>query len=325
MPKIALTDITLRNLPAPEKGQQDIWDVGFPAFGVRVSQGGSKTFVLNIHNSRRAIGRYPVITLAQARSEARRMLAEKTLGKTKPVTITYQEALRLFLAEKEKTRRASTYKNHKFRLTTHFNFKGQLADLTHHEVARRLARIRTTAEQDHALSVAKTFFTWCHNHRYIDDNPTRGLSAHGSTSRARVLTDVELRQVWIASDGVGEHFGTIVKLLILTGQRRGEIAALQSSWINDNTITLPASVTKNGRQHTVPLGTLGTAIVQAANSDTHDRFLFPARGRTSSNFNGWSKSKSTLDKASGVKDWMSNGVRLGPLIGIQKGPLVLTL
>src|SRR5438477_12657916 len=102
MPKISLTDITLRNLPIPAKGQQDIWDTSFPAFGVRVSQGGSKTFVLNVHNSRRAIGRYPVISLAQARSEARRLLAEKILGKTKPVTITYQEALRLFLAEKEK-------------------------------------------------------------------------------------------------------------------------------------------------------------------------------------------------------------------------------
>jgi hypothetical protein len=104
MPKIALTDITLRNLPPPQKGQQDIWDAGFPAFGVRVSQGGSKTFVLNIHNSRRAIGRYPVISLAQARSEARRMLAEKTLGKKRPVSITYQEALSLFSCPRSKRR-----------------------------------------------------------------------------------------------------------------------------------------------------------------------------------------------------------------------------
>ena len=64
---------------ASEKGTEDHWDNKLPGFGVRVSQGGSKTFVLKLDNSRRAIGRFPIISLSEARIEARRMLAESDL------------------------------------------------------------------------------------------------------------------------------------------------------------------------------------------------------------------------------------------------------
>jgi integrase len=313
MPKQALTDITLRSLPIPETGQRDIWDAGFPAFGVRVSQGGSKTFVLNIHNSRRSIGRYPIISLGQARAEAKRMLAEKTLGKARPVTISYQQALTLFLEEKQKTRRPNTYKNLKQRLESHFSFKGQLRDATHHELGRRLAKIPSLTEQDHALSVAKTFFTWCHNRRLIDDNPTRGFSPHGHTSRSRVLTDAELQLIWGASDSddLPAPFRTIVKLLIVAGQRRGETAALRTSYIDGDITTLPATLTKNKREHIFPLPNLAAEILRAVEVDAsrNDALFFPARGKPSKPFNGWSKSKAALDKLCGVTDWTLHDLR----------------
>jgi hypothetical protein len=81
------------------------WDDKLPAFGLRVLQGGSKTFILKRHNSRITIGRYGVITLADARAEVRRMLAEFTLGKIRPQSITYPQAVKLFIEEKEKARR----------------------------------------------------------------------------------------------------------------------------------------------------------------------------------------------------------------------------
>lgn len=58
-------DTNLRSLQTPEKGQRDYWDERFPGFGVRVSQGGSKTFIANIGKVRRTIGRYPFISLAE--------------------------------------------------------------------------------------------------------------------------------------------------------------------------------------------------------------------------------------------------------------------
>jgi hypothetical protein len=68
---ITLSDSGLRSLKPPTKGQLSYWDKTLPTFGVRVSQGGSKTFVVNRHNSLITIGRFPVISLSEARTEAK--------------------------------------------------------------------------------------------------------------------------------------------------------------------------------------------------------------------------------------------------------------
>jgi hypothetical protein len=202
VPKIALTDLNLRSLKAPAKGQIDYWDSSFRegAFAVRMSQGGAKTFVLKIDNARRAIGRYPLLTLSEARTEAKRILAERTLGRVRPGSISFVAAKELFLAEKKKTRKARTHQNLKQRLDLHFKFSGQLTDFTHTELVRKLGKIKSNSEHDHALSVAKTFFTWAQNRRYIEDNPCRGLSPHGHKSRSRVLSDQELKLIWNACE-----------------------------------------------------------------------------------------------------------------------------
>lgn len=83
---------------------------------------------------------------------------------------------------------------------------------------------------------------------------------------------------------------------VATGQRRGEIAALQFSWINENekTITLPATITKNGRQHAFLLGSLVMVILNPLRDKRS--YLLP-------------KSKAVLDKTSGVTDWTLHDLR----------------
>jgi hypothetical protein len=104
MPKISLSDASLRSLKI-DQGQVDFWDAHLPSFGVRVSPT-SKTFMLNIGNSRRSLGRYlpGVFGLSDARTEAKRIMAERTLGRTAPSRIRYSEALQGFLEEKRKRR-----------------------------------------------------------------------------------------------------------------------------------------------------------------------------------------------------------------------------
>src|ERR1039458_5331670 len=95
-----LTEIVVRNLAAPERGQKVCRDETLPGFGVRVSQGGTKTFVL-VHGADRqftTIGRYPIIGLADARAEAKRILAELTLGKRRPQRVSFDEAFEQFIA-----------------------------------------------------------------------------------------------------------------------------------------------------------------------------------------------------------------------------------
>src|SRR5438874_998678 len=104
MAKAAFSDVFLRSIQAPPKGQFCVWDEKLPSFGIRVSQGGSKTFILNRGNNFITIGRFGVLKLAEAREEAKKLLAEFTLGKIRPQNITYDQAAQLFLDEKRKSR-----------------------------------------------------------------------------------------------------------------------------------------------------------------------------------------------------------------------------
>ena len=84
---MAFTDAWLRSLSPPEKGQKAYWDDKLPTFGVRISQGGSKTFLIKLANEFITIGRFGVLTLSDARTEAKRLMAERTLGKVRPQSI----------------------------------------------------------------------------------------------------------------------------------------------------------------------------------------------------------------------------------------------
>jgi integrase len=313
-----LTDPTIRGLEPPETGQKDYYDDGLAGFGIRVSQGGSRSFFCFVggkHSRRRvSIGRYGIITLAQARIEARRLLAEHTLGRVRPQSITYPQAVELFLAEKRKARKARTVDDYE-RLLNRFNYKGQLSELTHAETQRRMKRFTSKGEFNHLLVALRVFFNWCIKRRYIEHNPTIGLSTHSTKRRTRVLLDQELKPIWITcSDETNDlptAFRYIVKLLIATGQRRGEIAALRTSFIEGDLTTLPTTLTKNSHQHVFPLPTLASDIIRTVEVDTslNDAFFFPARGKPNKPFNGWSKSKKLLDELSGVSDWTLHDLR----------------
>lgn len=330
MAKMSFSDVGLRNLAPPAKGQVSYWDEKLPSFGFRVSQGGTKTFVLNRKNSLITIGRFPTISLSQARTEAKRLLAEFTLGRVRPQSITYAEAVKLFLEEKTKARRGSTVSAYKGLLNS-ITLIGQLTEITHQEVQRKLAKFKTEGAYNHHLVALTVFFNWCRKRRYIADYPTLGLSTHRRPARARILSDDELKLIWQACDQRGvdlrenkppqdpspgavaspaplpASFCKIVQLLILTGQRKNEIASLQTSWISDDKITLPPHVTKNGREHTFPIGKFSISILEECQSN--QLLVFPARGSTSSPFSGWSKSKAALDKASSITGWTLHDLR----------------
>jgi integrase len=108
---------------------------------------------------------------------------------------------------------------------------------------------------------------------------------------------------------VGYPYGTIVKLLILTGQRRGEIAGLRRSWITDDAITFPQGFTKNRREHRIPISPLTEEIIARIPGVTD--LLFPARGTEKKvlPFNGWSKSKTEFDAPLGIPEWTLHDLR----------------
>ena len=100
-----------------------------------------------------------------------------------------------------------------------------------------------------------------------------------------------------------------MELLLLTGQRRNEIGSLRGAYIDHRRrlITLPASLAKNGREHTFPFGELAARALEdaAANSE----ILFAARGSQDRSFCGWSKAKLAFDRECGIDHWTLHDLR----------------
>jgi integrase len=113
-----------------------------------------------------------------------------------------------------------------------------------------------------------------------------------------VLTDGELAELWAALGN--DQFSDIVRLLILTGQRREEIGGLLWSEIDFDRalIALPPERTKNKRQHELPLSTQASAILQRQSRRKGRDFVF---GLGNGGFSGWSDCKARLDNAILIK------------------------
>jgi integrase len=275
-----LTDISVRALKAPERGQKTHFDETLTGFGVRVSPGGTKTFVLMYGASRRlvSVGRVGIITLANARDKARQMLAKETLGVAERPSMLVKDALELFFSAAESRLRPRTLADYRRLLTRHLRkfAKRTVGSLTNHELTEAIDElVETPSEQNHAFAAMRTFFRFCVRRGLVSRSPLEGVQMPARIpSRDRVLDDRELKAVLRASKDGGHPFGTLVQLLIHTGQRKGEISQLRWSWIDHTkrTITVPAEVSKNRRQHTFPYGKRVASILASVPHDEEELF-----------------------------------------------------
>jgi integrase len=164
---------------------------------------------------------------------------------------------------------------------------------------------------NNALAAIRKFFNWCFERGVIVSNPCNGIKKPAkSETRDRVLSDEELRSIWEASDTIGYPFGTMVQLLMLTAQRRNEVATMrwQDIDLSSGVWTIPAELTKNGKPHLVPFSALALARL-ASLPRLHESFVFPARGNVTTTFSGFSKLKAKADQLSRVQGWTLHDLR----------------
>lgn len=306
MPKLLLTDPTIRALSNPAKGQTTYWDEKLPGFGCRVSQGGQKTFVVMYGpreaRRRKVVGRYPLHSLKQARDEARKTLAEISLGiiaEPRKGDLTYAKAREQFLDHAKASVSARTAADYERLLTKHFSFeKKKLAGLKREDIARCLNKLTSTpSEQAHANTAIRIFCNWAYREELIDRNPADRLpKLKKRPPRERVLSEAELAEVYQKAEQYHWPFGPIVQLCIFTGQRRGEIGKLEWNWIDlsDRTITLPGEQVKNRQTHCFPIGETTVALLN--NLPRIDEYVFSGRDKKNATFNGWAKSKREFDE-----------------------------
>ncbi|MGX7894382.1 tyrosine-type recombinase/integrase [Tsuneonella sp. HG222] len=268
--RLHLTDIGIRALPIPNIGQKTHFER--EGFGVRVSQGGTKTFVQMIGKERKlhTIGRVGQISLKDARQKAKAIQVAPP-EKKRPQSTT--EAVAAFLKDAEDRCRPATVSN--YRLYLNRLDQQRLEDVTKADVSY-------TA---HALMAAKVFFNWCIREGLTTHNPVQYDKVQLG-KRSRVLSDDELKAIWHY-----EHrpFSDHMKLLILTGQRRNQFNQAQ---IRGATIFFPAEAMKGKDDHTIPLLPMAKAVMER---------LTP--------WSGWSKSKTRLDKAVPIPPWVIHDLR----------------
>jgi integrase len=319
-----LTAKLIENLQPRTDRRYEVRDLLLPGFGVRVSVNGGKSWFavarVKGRQVRHTIGNYPTVTLAEAREAARLILKDIQLGLYAPAKATPEVApptlgqmISLFIEIYAKPKNRgwaavqSTFKK--------FNSLNDMpiGHVTRADVVKVLDGIAangTPIAANRAMSAIKKLFAWSLDRGAISVHPLVGLRKPGiERSRDRVLTDEELKSFWSATEELGFPFGPAFQLMALTGQRRGEVAAMQWSQVDlENAVwTIPASIAKNGRAHQVPLSGIALGIIEAFPRFVGSDLVFTTTG--TSPISGFGRAKDRLDFSMQAGEWRLHDLR----------------
>ncbi len=298
--KLRLTDMAIKKLSSPLQGQIAHWDKLTPGFGVRCSSR-SKSFVVMYGEKRqlKTLGRYPDMSLAEARAEAKRFFVQYSDGAFAPakLSISFADAKASFLRDCEGRNKPRTVADYTRLLNKHFQFSESLDDINREKIMKIVSGLsQTPSEQSHAFVAIRTMMNWCVRQGLIEYSVVPKIK-QSNTSRNRILSDQELREVFRKAKETPYPFGHIIQLLVLTGQRRTEIGSLRRSWLVDGQVTFPEGFAKNKREHSFPLSPMAISVVEGI-PDTGD-LLFPAATNFEKPFSGWAWHKARFDETLG--------------------------
>jgi integrase len=149
--------------------------------------------------------------------------------------------------------------------------KLQASSITRADVKAMMTRAAAPIAANQTLAAASAIFTWANKEDLIADNPCRGVDRNPTTSRERVLSAAEVPKFWTAFDTAGLVASSALKMILLTGQRPGEVAHLRHEHIVDGGWwempgkPVPAAGwpgTKNGQSHRVWLPGPARALIE---------------------------------------------------------------
>ena len=169
------------------------------------------------------------------------------------------------------------------------------------------------------LAALRKLFNWAEARYGLAHNPCHKVEAPGTeTARDRVLTDDELAAVWRAATERGDYFGSVIKLLILTGQRRTEVAGMEWRELDlaEKLWKLPRGRVKNDSGHEVPLSEPAVSIIESAPRLVGRIRVFTTRADKP--LSGFWRVKIEMDKATGVKGWTFHDLRRTAASGMAR-------
>ncbi len=298
----------------PGRSEALFFDDTLAGFGVRLRAGGKRTWVLQYRigtkQRRVTIGSLQAIDLDGARTEARRLLAKAQLGHDPQADKLAERAkaaqtvganIDRYVRSKADKVRPSTLRETERYLRVHWQplHEKALHAITRADISERLDALKAERggfSADRARAALSGFLTWAARRGLVSSNAAGETDRPAiNISRERVLTDSELRAIWGACRA--DDYGRIIRLLILTGQRRDEIGSLRWSEVSleRGRIELPSSRTKNGRAHEIPLSGTASAVLSECPRQLARDHVF-GQAENGRGFSGWSKAKVALDK-----------------------------
>jgi integrase len=313
-----------------------------------VGKGGGKSwfFVKSSDGARHRFkfGTYPEMSLAEARGKANTLAGKLAAGGLPKKQPKKESAAGLRSVDDVAKAFIEDYKR------DHKSWRDVELDLGKHVLPllgkRRADKIKRTDIGDVLLELIEgprlhnkllshlhVMFKWAARRGVIDANPVTGFETLKTSSRDRVLSDAELRQLWWACEKVGYPYGPYCQLLMLLGQRRTETAAMERALVGHNSglWEIPAERTKNGLTHLVPVPPTalqilaGLPVLLNANKEP-SRFLFPASSKLVNHMTTYSEGKELLDEASGLSGWWFHDLRRTMSTGMASlgVPIVVT-
>jgi len=295
MPSKVLTAKLIEALKAPAEGQLEVFDKTMPGFGIRVSKGGKKAWVLLYrHEGRKrrlTLGAYPAMSLADARTAAGKAIhaiqhgddpAHEKLIKRSTQPSNFDELATEYLERYAKLRKRS-WKNDEIILRRHVLPEwrhSRLASIKRADVIALIEHAEANGQLHLArqiLAIVRKLFSWAMEKSLADANPATGIRLGAKPKdRSRTLSLDELRQLWAVWDQIGYPWGPYFKLLLLTAQRRSEVASMRWDQLDEGVWTIPPEANKSARLHMVPLSPEALAVLESVPRTTSP-FVFPAR------------------------------------------------
>lgn len=345
MPSITLTDAKLSALKPPAAGQIEIRDAVVPGLRVRVGVSGGRTFIVRKRIGDRVktitLGRYSSrFGLADARKKARSLLsdieaggdpsANPTARKRSAVGKTVRTMWPDYRAAKA-DRRSIKEIERIFNRHILPHFGDRIAEtITRAEITRFIDEIARTSPvmARNVLAHFSSFYGWALPRLdSLPGNPCRDAGRPPAPkSRDRVLSDAELGILWNVLEDEPAPFGPAIKLLILTGQRRGEVfdADRREFDLQTKLWTIPRERAKNGVAHLVPLPDGVMRIIESLTARDDSDKLFPARGNGENGPSGFSKTmvrvRAAMEEKSKapVPHWTLHDLRRTLATGLQR-------
>lgn len=327
MPKKRLTEEGVAKLKPPASGQLDYFDAVMPGLVLRVNYGGAKVwramhYVTKVSDGKRItastthkLGRYPHLKLKDAREKARQFLADPQKAMTQADSGSFREVAENFIKRHVEHEKLRTQPEIERVLRRYVYPKWQhrpFREIGRGDVAALLDQIvddNGARQADMCLAVIRKMMNWfaTRDDHYVSPI-VKGMQRNNSddSKRERILSDDEIRALWKAADGT---FGALLKVALLTAQRKDKVANMQWGDIVDGVWEIPSEKREKSNAGSLQLPQAVIDIVEAQPRLAGNPHVFAA-GKGNGPFNSFSQRKEELDaKLPRMPHWQIHDLR----------------